>query len=869
MKATTLTMCHAMLFAALAAAAAGPSFAEPAGFFRQHCVECHDADAKAGGLDLTSLRPEFDTPEAFATWVKVHDRIESGEMPPPEEPRPAEADRLVVVRALKASLDEAERRRPAYKPRTGLRRLTRAEYENTIRDLFDLPGISLRSMLPPDGSAQGFDKNSDALDISHVHMRKYIEAADQTLDMAVAMQPTPPATKAQRISLACRGSAATQGLMYGDGLLLRNKQPDPAFSTPDGFYHIDQGAHERMGSFDTGAAVGQMRAEAGDFKPLFMEFVAIYPARYRVRTSLWSFQWDKGKMLPSQRTEVALMSTVHLTGDGRGDGHPRTVLRYLDAPSWDEQVHEFTVWFNNYETIGFNTPTLRRPLGSRNHEKGLLGVAGPGVACDFLEVEGPLYESWPPPSHKRLFGELPIVEFKPAEHPGERPPKHELYRQKMHHARNVADPVAGVWTVHSQQPLADADRLLADFLPLAFRRPVPSDVRQAYVAQVAAGLEAGDCFETAMRRAYRIALCSPEFLYHIESTDPERGVINDHALAGRLSYFLWNSMPDERLVELAAANTLHKSAVLAAEVERMLASPKSQQFVEDFLGQWLKLRSIAATDPDKKLYPEFDAYLQESMVSETRAYFRELLDRDLHATHLVKSDFAIINGRLAAHYGIEGVQGSQVRRVAVPTGSPRGPFLTQASILKITANGTVTSPVPRGAFVMDRLLGRPPEPPPSAVPAIEPDVRGATTIREQLAKHSSDQNCAGCHAKFDPAGFALESFDVIGGQRTRYRAIREGSRLDKDDGPAVDPSGTLQDGQSFQDVLEFQELIAREPKQLLTSLAKQFLVYSTGRPVTFSDRDQLHAIVTKTAAQGGGVRTLIREIVQSDLFRTE
>jgi len=867
MKAVSVMVFRTIVFASVVGAGAGPGFAEPAGFLRQHCFGCHDADTKEGGLDLTALRPEFDKADTFSTWVKVHDRISSGEMPPREEPRPPETDRLAVVGALKGSLDTADRRQLAGGPRTGLRRLTRAEYENTIRDLFDLPGISLRTLLPPDGSAQGFDKNSDALDISHVHVSKYIEAAEQALDMAIAMQPTPPAVKTQRLSLA---EAAAHFVNNGDVVVLRNKQSDPAFPPPNGFYHIDRGEqHARMRLYDTGETAGVLRHDAGDFNPYFLRFTAIYPARYRVRTSLWSFQWDKGKVLPSQKPEVVLLSTVHLTGGGGGGGHPSTVLRYLDAPSWDEQVHEFTAWFNNYETIAFHANTLRRPLGHGSNQKGLLGVSGPGVACDYLEVEGPLYESWPPPSHRWLFDDLPIVEFKPAEHPGVRPPKHDLYRQRMHHARNAADPVAGVWTVHSEQPLADAERLLASFLPRVFRRPVPAEVRQAYVSQVAAGLEAGDCFETAMRRAYRTALCSPDFLYHVEVADPGMAAIDDHALAARLSYFLWNSMPDERLRELAAAGTLHEPVVLKAEVERMLASPKSQQFVEDFLGQWLKLRAIAATEPDKKLYPEFDAYLQESMVAETRAYFRELLDRNLDATHLVKSDFAIINQRLAALYGIEGVQGSQVRRVALPAGSPRGPFLTQASILKVTANGTVTSPVPRGAFVMDRLFGRPPEPPPSAVPAIEPDVRGATTIREQLAKHRSDRSCAGCHAEFDPAGFALESFDVIGGQRTRYRAIRDGDRLDKEGGPAVDPSAELPDGRSFKDVVEFQSLMADEPNQLRTSLAKQFLVYATGRPVTFSDRDGLQAIVAKTAAQGGGVRTLIHEVVQSDLFRTK
>jgi hypothetical protein len=378
-----------------------------------------------------------------------------------------------------------------------------------------------------------------------------------------------------------------------------------------------------------------------------------------------------------------------------------------------------------------------------------------------------------------------------------------------------------------------------------------------------------------MRWAYRAALCSPDFLYHVEP----QGRLDDFALASRLSYFFWNSMPDDRLIELAGSNTLHQSDVLKAEVERLLRHEKSRRFVEDFLGQWLKLRQIAATDPDRKLYPEFSVYLQDSMVAETRAYFRELIDQNLDAGHLVKSDFAMLNEKLAVHYGIPGVSGSQIRRVALPADSPRGGFLTQAAILKITANGTTTSPVPRGAFVMDRLLGQPPDPPPANVPAIEPDVRGARTIREQLDKHRSDAVCASCHAKLDPPGFALEAFDVIGGFRARYRSIGDGDPAPRGSidpfigisfklGPAVDASGSLPDGRGFHDIREFQNLAAADTGRLLSNLARQFAIYSTGRDLSFSDRDQIAAIVTNTKMNGGGIRTLIHELTQSQLFQT-
>jgi hypothetical protein len=324
---------------------------------------------------------------------------------------------------------------------------------------------------------------------------------------------------------------------------------------------------------------------------------------------------------------------------------------------------------------------------------------------------------------------------------------------------------------------------------------------------------------------------------------------------------------------------MRQPGVLRGEVERLLEDPKSQRFVEDFLGQWLKLYSIAVNDPDKKLYPEFTPYLQHSMVAETHAYFRELLAKDLNASYLVRSDFAMLNEKLAQHYGIPGVSGSQIRRVAMPPDSPRGAFITQAAVLKVTANGTTTSPVVRGAFVMSRILGRPPEPPPANVPAVEPDVQGTTTIREQLAKHRTDPSCASCHATIDPPGFALETFDVIGGQRTHYRSVGEGERAPRgnidptvhigfNQGPPVDPSGTMPGERQFSGIAEFQSLLAADTPRLLRNLAEQFVIYATGREIAFRDRDEINGIIARTQQRGGGIRTLLHEMVESRLFQT-
>jgi len=859
----------------LAAAGAAPAKLPPKihAVFEQHCYDCHDATEKKGGFDLDALKTNFADAENFARWVKVHDHIESGEMPPKKKERPPVTEQAAAVKWLRDSLMAAELGKLAGEPRTRIRRLTRGEYENTLRDLFDMPGLVVAGELPPDGSAHGFDNNSDALDISHVNVAKYVEAADKTLDLAIATQPQAPTVRTQRLSLTQPGSGVAHIVKNGDGILLRDMKPDPDFPPAGVTQHLDEGAHQRFGTFERGSTVGIFRHEDESFAPYFGTQVTIYPGRYRARWSVWSFGWDKGTVLPARGTEAARLSVVQLTGDGRGSRHPSYVLGYDDAPSLKAAEHERTVWMNQNEIFCFNAASLT-PVVNYSRKGHAMAFTGPGVAVDWLDVEGPINDVWPPKAHQALFGALPLVEWKADANPGVRAPVRKKVRI-LGSGRNLPDPDAGLWTVKSDAPLADADKLLAAFLPRAFRRPVADAVRAEYVAKVEVRLKAGDAFETAMRWAFRAALCSPDFLYHTEPAGP----LDDFALASRLSYLFWNSAPDAPLTQLAAAGKLRKPDSLRGEVERLLKDAKSQRFIEDFPGQWLKLRAIGANDPDTKLYPEFNPYLQDSMVAETRAYFRELIEQNLDATHLVRSDFAMLNERLATQYGISGVIGTQIRRVKLPAEIPRGGFLTQGAILKVTANGTTTSPVPRGAFVMERILGQPPEPPPPNTPAVEPDVRGATTIREQLGKHSADPSCAGCHAKMDPPGFALESFDVIGGFRERYRSIGAGDPAPRGAidpvinilfklGPPVDASGTLPDERKFSGIAEYQALLAADPTRLLRNLAQQLLIYSTGRDVAFADRAEIDAIVARTQKAGGGIRTLLHELTASSLFQT-
>ena len=330
---------------------------------------------------------------------------------------------------------------------------------------------------------------------------------------------------------------------------------------------------------------------------------------------------------------------------------------------------------------------------------------------------------------------------------------------------------------------------------------------------------------------------------------------------------------------MAQQGKLRDSETLRSEVDRLLGKPEGKRFVKEFLDAWLKLDEINDTDPDRELYPEYagDWWLVNSMIEESRLYFADLIAGDRPARNIIDADYTFADERLARHYGVPGVVGPTFRRISLPENSPYGGILTQASVLKVTANGTVTSPVLRGVYVMERLLGDPPSPPPPSVPAVEPDIRGATTIRELLKKHREDASCASCHQKIDPPGFALEGFDVMGRWRENYRSLGEGSERIEGVGRSgneyvhfignkVDASGVTPEGDPFEDVLQFKKLLLENEEVIARNITEQLLVYATGSPVGFADRDEVSAILEKSRDSEFGMRTIIHEIVQSPLF---
>jgi len=682
--------------------------------------------------------------------------------------------------------------------RPALRRLNRVEYENTVRDLLGVQ-VELRDLLPPDSSAAGFDNVGEALHTSSFLLERYLEAGEKALSLAIANGPQPPLVR-KRLNLNDeRIVKITTESVYrrrDESLVLFSSSPWNAITLGQ-FYPPDRG-------------------------------------RYRFRISASAFQ-SGGKPV-SYRVEAGPMlmgTTNHLIG-------------YFDAPADKPAVVEWVDHLEARSTIrilpfGLANAQTVSPIGADQYQ-------GAGLDVQWIEVEGPLHDAWPPESHRRLFGNLPQA-----------PAEIRNYRNRVE--------------VVSQDPVPDAQRLLRSFARRAFRRSVTEGEVQPLVALVERKLGEGYSFEQAMRVGFQGVLTSPEFLFLRERTRPGGDRLDDFSLASRLSYFLWSTMPDEELLGLAEVNALGQPATLRKQVERMLQDPRAAAFTQNFTGQWLGLRDLDFTEPDRRLYPEYDDMLRAAMLQEAHLFFDELLKNDLSLTHFVSSDFSMLNERLARHYGIPGVTGHQFRKVALPAESHRGGVLTMAGVLKVTANGTTTSPVVRGAWVLDRILGTPPAPPPDGVPAVEPDIRGATTIRDQLAKHRQIAACASCHTQIDPPGFALESFDVIGGWRENYRSVGrgepvtlEGRRMPYARGPKVDPADVLPDGRRFGNIDELKRLLVRDPDQLARALGGKVVTYATGRLPDPADQPELAVVVKKTRSKGHGLRTLVHEIVQSKLF---
>ncbi len=788
------------------------------------CIHCHDGDTETP-LNFDALDHDLTTTDTFRKWEKIFDRVHSGEMPPESESRPDARQLQTAMDALEKQLRETSLAKQRKHGRVPSRRLTRLEYAYTLQDLL-LIDEDYGKVLPAETDTGGFDTVGANQGISSVHIRSYLTAADRALDEAIRLGAHP--------------KPAPHKVDY-----YRSPYVNRWYKIP-----LDQGGRV-IKKLDDGVAlfVDLDYIMRSDLSGLRIKT----PGNYRIHVEAAAYQARSPVTLKiilasEKRGGAELLGAFDLQPD-----QSRTVIvpaymkpgDYLYPSVADAQPHA------GVYLVG----------GAENYR-------GEGLSIKSFVVEGPLNDNWPPLSTRRLLTGMEIKQKSVSSavrrlfDKDERNDKQQTARASLASKYDI---------VLTKPPLEHISDVITHVAPLAFRRPVTEDEVQSFVALAKPVLEDERPFTDALRVPLRSILTSPQFLFHAG----EPGPLDDHSLASRLSFFLWKSMPDEELLDLAKQGKLTDPRVLAQQVDRLLKDEKSQRFVQDFLGQWLRLYEINATTPDEHLYPEFDDVLNQAIRQETELFFAHLIAENLTVTNLIDSDFAFLNRRLAEHYGIRDVDGQSFRKVNLPDKSPRGGILTHASIAKITANGTVTSPVTRGNFVLTNLLGTPPDPPLPNVGSIEPDTRGKTTIREILKAHRDTETCARCHQKIDPPGFAMESFDPIGGFRTRYRANTgtevafQGILRTKAyrNGPKVDASGETADGKSFSGIDEFKRHLMDQKDQVARHFISRLVVYATGGEIQFADREQLDAIAREASDNDYRVRDIIHQVVQSQLFR--
>ena len=563
------------------------------------------------------------------------------------------------------------------------------------------------------------------------------------------------------------------------------------------------------------------------------------PGRHRLRMHVYAYQSTK-----------SLPVGIYV---GNVGGYPQILrlLKVVDVPpgtpaTVETEVYLRTAWDSDGPggdgirliPLGLGVPVPKNSLAKE------LGK-GPGLAIQWVEIEE-LDESLP--GQRLLLGELP-----------------PRLQEAMKSNKNLKQ---------SKIPRAELEDVLGRTIGRIGARLFRRDMRDAEIAQALQGtlkaLDAGESLKSAYAMTVVAMMTAPDFLCVIEKA----GRLSDFELASRLSFFLWNSTPDDELLEVARQGVLTDPDMLRTQTERLLTDPKSDRFVEEFLNQWLGLWGIDNTTPDKDLYPEYDDELKISSKLETQATFRRMLDQNLSVRDFVAPKWAMINSRLAKLYGIPAVEGFQLREIALPQDTPFGGVWTQAAIMKVTANGTLTSPVKRGVWVAERLLGIRIPPPPGNIEPVSPDTRGAKTVREQLTLHSREASCKACHARFDPYGFALEGFDVMGGFRTRYRVAKSENSKTHDqkslkwkDGLLVDCSGVTPDGKAFANLRELRRILAAVPEQLARGVTRHLITFGTGEPATPIDQLTIDAIVSSAAESDYGLRSIIHGVVQSELFR--
>ena len=814
-------------------------------FVEKYCIECHDDLTTKGDRDFYPFLDEPNSPEQHLTLEEIMDQLNLGEMPPQKKgvPQPTDDERRKIVNEVRRYLIAAEESTQA--PDTVLRRLTRYEYKNSIRDILGIdPDIKdATALFPEDQKLHGFATVGEAQVISNHQLGLYLEAARNYLDQALVFDQERPETqtlhiKPNEFTESTTGSTAVAyralaldgsyvDIAHGEPADRRPNAPS-SFSrngmpqagvyrvkvTAEGVGRLDHGYDPKILGVDTrqpiklGVWFGSNRNALEKTTTRGRNLVEIFTLKdNQAETFETEFWMPKGA--------VPFFNWINGSGAAKG---PLTRIVRAYHPEADQiskteadQMREGGKAITDEEVA--------------QHNASLKTVAsvyrGPRLRLRDIVIEGPIVESWPPANHTALVGP----------------------------------------TTNGRE--VDIPTVMARFAEKAYRRPVEQSEIAHHIGFVYQSIAEGDSYADAIKSGFSSLLTSPRFLYLDEGGAEEERGFGAYPLANRLSYFLWSTMPDDELLQAAAGKNLVSYQDVLTQAQRMIDDPRSKAFARHFTDGWLRLDKLGTMPPGPKQFPTYlKRRLEDAMRTETQMLVHHILRENRPITDFLDADYTFLNDNLAEHYGIPNIEGETFRRVSLPANSRRRGLTGHGSVLTASANGVETSPVVRGVWLLESILGTPPSPPPPDVPAIEPDTRGVSTIREQLAKHRDVAACADCHSKIDPWGFALESFGPIGGWREKYP---QNGVLNR--GPKIDPSGTLPSGEEIENAADLRAALLERKDLVLRNLVRQLLTYGTGREPRLQDGEDIDQIVDVAKRRGYGMRDIVTLVATSKAFR--
>ena len=816
------------------------------------CTDCHGEDIQEASLRVDALDPNLFTGEDVDWWLEVLAVLSNGEMPPPDASDLSDQDRTRVVEWLSTEAQSASMARRSEQGHTSFRRMTRYEYNYALQDLLGLPYEFAKDLPPESNSEDGFQNSSEMLHLSASQLETYRESSLKALQRATVRGDRPQQVQwSVSMQQASAKSWAEQEKKLKEARKQHKDNPkklervvadlERKFSTAPKRAYYKNLSTGRVAAvkwsyngarFAWSPTTSPAEPPSTDLPPA-TEFVAILPAKREMIVELGEQVPDSGPLKVQVRASrlrgdeektpsLALYFGWQASNDSEANFKASERELLVDAPPGESRVYEWTVPIGELyprnsvrKTAKMGeTPSPSEYIKLRNSASS----AG-GVQIDYVTVTAPAYSAWPPESHRQIF---------------------------------IAQPTS------DSDELAAARQILTSFMSRAWRR----DVTLGEVDQKLALLETirptCDDFQQAIVEVLATVLASPKFLYLVHADSEQTPALSPHELASRLSFFLWSSTPDDKLLTLAANGQLTDADVLASQVERMLADPRARRFSKQFVRQWLGMQLLDYLDVDRKAYPHFDRDLKRAMQQEPVALFDEMLAGNNSVLDFLHCDYTMANERLAKHYKLPGVYGNEMRRVEFDSDPKRGGLLTQAGLLAMNSDGKDSHPLKRGVWLLERLLNDPPPPPPPAVPEIDladPEI-AKMTLKQRIEDHRNQPACLSCHAKIDPWGIAFENFDAAGGWRSEIR------------GQPVDAASELFNGQELDGIEGLKRfLLANRQDQFVRALVHKMTTYALGRPLAFGDRARIDQITANVRQDGDGLATMVQAIVASPMFR--